>query len=138
MCIRDRDPRLPEGWARITWRMRWHGSRVRITVEQESVRLAVEVGDRVTLVVRGEPVDVGADEVVVPLDGQGPRLRGAPTSQASAASTPTDRRDGQPARPGGVVPHSIDPDDTTGPVAVVSASEAERARRRTDGGSAGA
>ena len=132
------DPRLPEGWARITWRMRWHGSRVRITVEQESVRLAVEVGDPVTLVVRGEPVDVGADEVLVPLDGQGPRLRGAPTSQASAASTPTDRRDGQPARPGGVVPHSIDPDDTTGPVAVVSASEAERARRRTDGGSAGA
>ncbi|PZU49455.1 MAG: family 65 glycosyl hydrolase, partial [Arsenicicoccus sp.] len=113
------DPRLPASWPALTWRMRWHGSRLRVTVEQQQVRLVVEVGDPVSLGLRGAQVTVGEEEVVVGLHDHGPRRAGAPTSEAAATgSTPTDRRSGMPGRPGGVVPHSWPQEEweSTGPV----------------------
>lgn len=58
--------------------MRWHGSRLRLTVTPESVQAVVEVGDPVTITVRGVGLEVGTQEVSVPLDGQGPRRNGGP------------------------------------------------------------
>jgi alpha,alpha-trehalose phosphorylase len=73
------DPRLPESWESLTYRLTLLGSRVRVTVFPDRVDLAIEDGDEATLIVRGEKVTVLADEPVsVPLDGQGPRLEGEP------------------------------------------------------------
>lgn len=74
------DPRLPQEWAALTWRLRWHGTRFRVELRQDTLTFTIEEGD-------GEvPVQVrGADAVVRPgeplqvaLDGQGPRLDGEP------------------------------------------------------------
>lgn len=74
------DPRLPDGWSDLTFRVTLHGARVRVTVEPEQIRFALETGGRVELSVRGIPVVVeGDEEVRVPLDGQGPRIVGTPT-----------------------------------------------------------
>ncbi|EFQ84636.1 glycosyl hydrolase family 65 central catalytic domain protein [Aeromicrobium marinum DSM 15272] len=73
------DPRLPESWTSLTYRITLAGTRVRVTVTPDAVQLQVEVGERAELVVRGEPVLVSAGEPVdVALDGQGPRLEGVP------------------------------------------------------------
>jgi alpha,alpha-trehalose phosphorylase len=73
------DPRLPVGWAGVTFPLTLRGSRVRVTVRQDELRLVLETGSPVAVAVRGEGVTVrpGAP-VTVPLDGQGPRLDGAP------------------------------------------------------------
>ena len=73
------DPRLPEDWDEITFRVQWRGSRLRIRVAQESMDLTAETGpasgtEPVTLIVRGEPVVVGPETTTVALDGQGERL----------------------------------------------------------------
>ncbi|ACV07051.1 glycoside hydrolase family 65 protein [Kytococcus sedentarius] len=73
------DPRLPEDWDEITFRVQWRGSRLRIRVAQESMELTAETGpasgaEPVTLIVRGEPVSVGPETTTVALDGQGERL----------------------------------------------------------------
>jgi alpha,alpha-trehalose phosphorylase len=71
------DPRLPESWTSLTYRVTLHDARVRVLVEQEQVSLALEAGSEAELTVRGKRVTVTAEEtVVVPLDGQGPRLPG--------------------------------------------------------------
>jgi len=73
------DPRLPEAWDSLTYRLTLLGTRVRVTVEATSVELTVEDGSDATLVVRGETVTVKAGEpVTIALDGQGPRLEGEP------------------------------------------------------------
>lgn len=73
------DPRLPEVWDGLTYRLTVRGVRVRVDVRHTELRLTVEDGDAVTLVVRGEPVTVTADgPVVVPL-APAPRLIGTPT-----------------------------------------------------------
>ncbi|WP_437440849.1 glycoside hydrolase family 65 protein [Serinicoccus kebangsaanensis] len=101
------DPRLPAGWPALTWRMRWHGSRLRVRVEQEVLRMAVEVGEPVTVEVRGERVEVGPEEVAVTLADHGPRRSGAPAPAATTSSSiPTDRCHGERPHHGGVVPHS--------------------------------
>ncbi|WP_153397539.1 glycoside hydrolase family 65 protein [Ornithinicoccus halotolerans] len=69
------DPRLPEDWTELTWPMSWHSSRLRVTVRQDEILLRVEQGDPVTVAVRGEEMKVGEDEVRVPLDDQGERVR---------------------------------------------------------------
>ena len=52
---------------------------MRVHVDHEQVVLTLETGDTAQLTVRGKEVQVGADQpVVVPLDGMGPRLPGAP------------------------------------------------------------
>jgi alpha,alpha-trehalose phosphorylase len=73
------DPRLPEAWESLTYRLTLLGTRVRVTVLPDRVDLVVEDGDRASLVVRGQKVTVLAGEPVsVALDGQGPRIEGVP------------------------------------------------------------
>ncbi|MCW2789357.1 MAG: family 65 glycosyl hydrolase, partial [Aeromicrobium sp.] len=73
------DPRLPEAWDSLTYRVTLLGTRVRVSVHHDRVELGVEEGKETELVVRGQRVAVlPGDPVVVPLDGQGPRLEGEP------------------------------------------------------------
>jgi alpha,alpha-trehalose phosphorylase len=79
------DPRLPDGWDRLTFRLTLRGTRIRVDLTAEAIRFAVEVGEAdaaVPLEVRGERVVVtpGAP-LVVALDGHGARRVGAPTMQ---------------------------------------------------------
>ena len=118
------DPRLPQEWDRLTWRMRWHGCRLRVTLEHDALTLAVEVGGPVTVHVRGEQVQVGTEEVRVHLPDQGPRRNGGPDTGDRGQSIPTVREQthrgsSSPVSPG-VVPHSwpVGAPDPTGPVHV--------------------
>lgn len=73
------DPRLPEGWEAVSFRLTARGARVRVTVRQSSLELAVERGERFVASVRGQRVEVRSGApAVVPLDGQGPRIPGEP------------------------------------------------------------
>lgn len=73
------DPRLPEVWDSLAFRLTLHGTRVRVEVRHRDLTLTVEEGTSVELVVRGEAVTVTADgPVVVPL-APAPRLIGTPT-----------------------------------------------------------
>ncbi len=74
------DPRLPDGWSSLVYRVSLHGTRVRVTVRAEELELAVEHdAGPVTVAVRDELVVVtGGDPVVVALKHQGPRLEGEP------------------------------------------------------------
>lgn len=73
------DPRLPEGWEAVTFRLTARGARIRVTVRQASLELELERGERFVASVRGRRVEVrpGAP-ATVPLDGQGPRIAGEP------------------------------------------------------------
>jgi len=77
------DPRLPEGWAKLTFRVRWHGSRLRVSVSQDELRFAIEKSgpaSSVPISVRGSQYTVGrGDGLRVPLVDQGPRLESAHT-----------------------------------------------------------
>ena len=69
------DPRLPEAWSALTYRLTLHGSRVRVRVEAEQVTLTLEEGEEVSLSVRDKQVLLSEGEpVLVPLADQGPRL----------------------------------------------------------------
>ena len=73
------DPRLPDAWPSLTFRMTQRGSRLRVTVRSESITFAIEEGQSLTVDVRGELVLVSRDEeTVVVLKGQGPRIAGTP------------------------------------------------------------
>ncbi|MEG9224546.1 glycoside hydrolase family 65 protein [Aeromicrobium sp. Sec7.5] len=73
------DPRLPESWHELTYRVTLRGTRVRVTVRDTEVELTVEDGDSAALSVRGEAVTVQkGSPVTVPLADQGPRLAGQP------------------------------------------------------------
>ncbi len=73
------DPRLPESWSSLTFRLTLRGSRVRVTLRADELDLAIEEGDEVTLDVRGESVTVKKDApATLPLTGQGPRIDGEP------------------------------------------------------------
>lgn len=73
------DPRLPDDWEGLTFRMAVRGTRARITVLRESLEIAVEEGEVFAASVRGERVEARAGvPVSVPLDGHGPRLPGQP------------------------------------------------------------
>jgi alpha,alpha-trehalose phosphorylase len=79
------DPRLPDGWDRLTFRLTLRGTRIRVDLTAEAIRFTVEVGEAdavVPLEVRGERLEVtpGAP-LVVALDGHGARRVGAPTMQ---------------------------------------------------------
>lgn len=84
------DPRLPEEWESLTYRITLKGTRVRVTVSQKQVELVVEEGKEATLIVRGKEVTATmADQVTVPLMDQGPRIEGEPRPPAG-----TKRADG--------------------------------------------
>lgn len=79
------DPRLPDGWDRLTFRLTLRGTRIRVDLTAEAIGFTVEAGEAdavVPLEVRGERLQVtpGAPLVVV-LDGHGARRVGAPTMQ---------------------------------------------------------
>ena len=116
------DPRLPQSWPSLTWQMRWQRSRLRVRLDREAITFVVEVGEPVTLSVRGEQVVVGSQEVRVPLDGQGPRRDGGPQLQLVGDSPSGTRRRATEAghAAGGVVPHSWshELDDPTGPIPI--------------------
>ncbi len=87
----DLDPRLPEGWTGLTFRMTIRGTRARITVRPDRVELVVEEGDVFVAHVRGQRVEVRAEEpVTVALDGQGPRIAGRPDPAALQQGTRPD------------------------------------------------
>jgi alpha,alpha-trehalose phosphorylase len=77
------DPRLPDGWEALTFRVTWHGSRLRVTVTGDGLELVAETGDGVEVGVRGERVKVAPGEPVhIALDGHGPVRRGTPGQRA--------------------------------------------------------
>jgi alpha,alpha-trehalose phosphorylase len=78
------DPRLPESWESLTYRVTLHGTRVRATVRSTELELTIEDGPGpVQFNVRGELVTVKPDDpVVVALADQGPRLAGEPPNPA--------------------------------------------------------
>ena len=77
------DPRLPEGWPSLTFRLILRGTRVRVTVRQHEIEFVVESGDGVSVDVRGKQLELSAGPATtVPLDGQGPRIEGAPAPVA--------------------------------------------------------
>jgi alpha,alpha-trehalose phosphorylase len=116
------DPRLPECWPSLTWRMRWQRSRVRVRLDREAITFVVEVGGPVRLSVRGVRIEVGSQEVRVPLDGHGPRRDGEPQLQLVGESPSGTRRRATEGRPAtaGVVPHSWshELEDPTGPIPI--------------------
>ncbi len=87
------DPRLPDTWDSLSYRITLLGTRVRVTVTSDELCLEVEEGDEaLRFVVRDEEVTVAAGEpAVVPLKHQGPRLEGVPANPAG-----TRRADGTP------------------------------------------
>ncbi|WP_462417048.1 glycoside hydrolase family 65 protein [Kytococcus sp. Marseille-QA3725] len=73
------DPRLPQEWDELVFRVRWHGTRLRVRLTQEAVEFTAETGPATeggtcTVHVRGQAVEIGAQTVTVTLDGQGPRI----------------------------------------------------------------
>ncbi|QDO88076.1 glycoside hydrolase family 65 protein [Ornithinimicrobium ciconiae] len=71
------DPRLPESWPELRWRLQWQGSRLHVVLRSDEIRFQVTDGDgEVPLEVRGQSLLVGTDEVVVALEGMGPRIDG--------------------------------------------------------------
>ncbi|HEY6801755.1 MAG TPA: glycosyl hydrolase family 65 protein, partial [Agromyces sp.] len=85
------DPRLPDEWRRLTFRITIRGTRLRATVEPDAITFAIETGDIAVVQVRGTEVMVTAEQdVTVPLVGQGPRLYGAPTMRDMAGTRRAD------------------------------------------------
>jgi alpha,alpha-trehalose phosphorylase len=76
------DPRLPEPWAALTFRLTVRGSRVRVRVTGDAVDLALEDGPPLEVRVRGRRVLVDDGGTVVPLAHQGPRIPGEPDARA--------------------------------------------------------
>lgn len=74
------DPRLPDGWTALTYRLTLRGTRVRVCVTAEHLVLTIEDGERaIAFDVRGTSVTVKPGQpVTVPLDGHGPRIAGTP------------------------------------------------------------
>ncbi|MEV7973180.1 glycosyl hydrolase family 65 protein [Cellulomonas sp. NPDC089187] len=73
------DPRLPEVWDGLTYRITLHSTRVRVDVRHTELRLTVEDGEEAQLLVRGEAVTVRAGEPVTVTLAPAPRLIGTPT-----------------------------------------------------------
>ncbi|MGO1769448.1 MAG: glycoside hydrolase family 65 protein [Microbacterium sp.] len=100
------DPRLPIDWPELEFPLTWQGSRMRVSIRRESLTARLEEGDPIEFSVRGEKHTVTADEeVVVPLEDQGPMRPGRPTLQQIAA---LHRRDGTSLVPK-VPPHQEEP-----------------------------
>jgi len=73
------DPRLPDEWESLTFRITLQGARLRVCVDHEQVVLTLETGELADLTVRGKPVQVTAQAPqTVLLQNQGSRLPGAP------------------------------------------------------------
>lgn len=74
------DPRLPQSWESLTFRVTLRGARLKVTVTSDAITLVCETGESAEVVVRGKDVRVAAGEpVTVALDGQGPVRQGVPS-----------------------------------------------------------
>ncbi len=79
------DPRLPEDWPLLSYRLQWQGSATIVTLTREEMRMEVRSGAPVPFTVRGKSFVASAEEpAVVPLADQGPVLAGRPTLQQFA------------------------------------------------------
>jgi kojibiose phosphorylase len=58
-------PWLPESWQAIHFRLRWRGSRLRVTVDQAGITFDLD-GDPTTVLVHGRPVELAAGTTTVP------------------------------------------------------------------------
>ena len=77
------DPRLPEAWPELIFRVTLQGTRLRVNLTADAMRFTVEEGDGASLTVRDHHITVSADTpVTVPLGGRGPELAGIPVLQA--------------------------------------------------------
>lgn len=77
------DPRLPETWEALTYRIAHRATRLRVTVRAEAIEFAIETGPAVSVTVRGVPHLVTPSRpTVVELEDQGPRLEGSPDPAA--------------------------------------------------------
>lgn len=73
------DPRLPEIWEGLTFRLTLRGTRVRFDLTQTNVTLTVEAGTHASIRIRGEQVTVHLGiPVTVPLEAA-PRILGTST-----------------------------------------------------------
>jgi len=85
------DPRLPDGWDRLAFRIALRGTRLRVALEGAAITFTVEAGAEARVRVRGvEVIVTAASPVTVPLDGQGPRLYGSPTMRDVTGSRRAD------------------------------------------------
>jgi alpha,alpha-trehalose phosphorylase len=76
------DPRLPVDWPELEYVLHWHGTRLTVTVSTYELRVKAEDGEPLVFSVRGEAHAVGpGEEVIVPLDDQGPVIEGRPSLQ---------------------------------------------------------
>ncbi|MEV8272165.1 glycosyl hydrolase family 65 protein [Microbacterium sp. NPDC077184] len=74
------DPRLPADWPELAFTLHWHGTRLEVTVTRDALRLRAGAGDPLAFSVRGVGYVIGPnDEVVVPLEDQGPVIPGRPS-----------------------------------------------------------
>uniref|UniRef100_UPI003B3BD864 glycosyl hydrolase family 65 protein n=1 Tax=Pseudactinotalea sp. TaxID=1926260 RepID=UPI003B3BD864 len=71
------DPRLPSEWPALTFKVRFHGARLQVRVEQEQITFELVEGTAVSVSVRGRQHLIEPDRpVVVPLADQGPVIEG--------------------------------------------------------------
>ncbi|QKJ18761.1 glycoside hydrolase family 65 protein [Microbacterium hominis] len=75
------DPRLPVDWPELRYVLHWHGMRLGISLTAGSMTVDAAGGATpVSFSVRGTGYVIGdGEQVVVPLDGQGPLLPGRPS-----------------------------------------------------------
>ena len=74
------DPRLPAAWPSLEFVLHWHGTRLVVTITRDALNVRAGEGHPVGFSVRGVGYVVGpGEEVVVPLLGHGPVIRGRPT-----------------------------------------------------------
>ena len=77
------DPRLPESWPELVFRITLKGTRVRVNLTENEMCFTVEEGDTASMAVRQQRFTVTSQEpVVIPLDGRGPKIEGTPRLQA--------------------------------------------------------
>jgi alpha,alpha-trehalose phosphorylase len=77
------DPRLPEHWRELIFRVTLRGARVRVNLTADEITFTVEEGDTAALSVRAQPITVTSGQpVTVQLSGQGPKIEGTPALQA--------------------------------------------------------
>ncbi len=81
------DPRLPDGWDSLVFRINVRGNRARVEVCPEAISFRLEDGTPFTVTVRGEPVRVVREMTSIPLHGMGPRIN------AEVAFSHTGRRE---------------------------------------------
>lgn len=75
-------PRLPQAWDELTFRLARYGTRVRFTLRRDGLEAVAETGhEPVHFVVAGQPAVVvpGEDPVRVPVADQGPVIPGRPS-----------------------------------------------------------